>query len=659
MKRLLIASMFIMSSYIYTSAQSFTCDGTFYVSLYQGNPPTTFYEITTASGVNFDELFMVDLQVNGIGLSTVDQNIYGIAFQTNEVFRIEANGTATSVFSEPEIGTWNAAAGAVNNNGVYVVHDRNTDKIFLYQTGATVSKLGSVQLFWDASTGNTGLFDHNIDDLVFDPFDDTVMYTYQRFWDASGPVPTQGHLLRVNVDMTSPEFGMVSSVGLLDPNEIVHLGSLFFDTNGALHGYGANTSGPIVQERLVKINQNNADIELLGIGPQASGVDGCSCRNPMRLTKTAEIVETTCDSNYIKYNIEIENFSMLGSPPLKLKDTLSFEGTIVSFDFEGFDGSSLTSGGVGTDNFIFEEFMLDSIETVGFSFIVGTELSGVTVDNQARLYENIDQRPIDSDDPTTMEISDPTSIFLPIAGGDTEASISFDLCSGESVVINGMEYTIPGQYMDTLENEMGCDSLLTINILELPDTEGELSASICEGESVEINGVTYDMGGEYVQDLVNTFGCDSTLKITINEFEDTVRDEEVALCPGENIVINGETYDTPGFYVQELMNQAGCDSTINITVLVDGTCDDCLPNYTQNRSSISIIKTLTSTKLSINIEGQVYNAIPSNDSELNAHLMDFIQATRSEFSNVEMEIKCISIFDDIEQLQIGKKLVIR
>ena len=658
LKNLMLGGILIIGIFANISAQSFTCDGTFYISLYQDVAPTTFYEITTNNGINFDELFDVPFRMNSTGLSTVDQNIYAITFESNEVFRVEADGTTTSVFTEPDINLWNAAAGAVNNNGVYAVHDRNLDMIFLYQTGSTVTKLGSVELFWDASTGNTGLFDHNIDDLVFDPFDDTVMYTYQRSWDTSGPVPTQGHLLKVNVDMSSPDFGMVSSVGLLDPSVIVHLGSLFFDTNGALHGYGANATSPLTQERLVKINQNNADIELLGIGPQASGVDGCSCRNPMKLTKTAEIIESTCDSNYIEYRIGIENFSMLGSPKLKLKDTLSFAGQITSMNFESFDGTGLTSGGVGSDHFIFEDFELSGIEKVEFSFIVATALSNTFVNNQARLYENLEFSPIDSDDPTTMEIADPTAVFLPALPEDTEENINMLLCPGQSITINGEEYDSPGEFQEILTNQAGCDSLINIVIVAGVDSEGSLTENICTDDEIIINEISYMEEGVFTQDLTNEAGCDSILFITIIVDEETTRNEEVDLCPGEIIIINGTTYSTPGFYVQMTMNAAGCDSIINITVMADGGCDDCTPSDAQSRNNLTIEKTkngLANLIVTINSVDYSFNGL--SEANLTTKIMEFIKDTRPNFSNHEQMIKCHSIINSFKELRPGKRLV--
>lgn len=670
-------------------SQEFTCDGTFYISINQSGPPTTFYEITTLGGVNFMPLFDVNLNMNGTGLSTVDKNVYGVAFNTNEVFRVEADGTVTSVITEPDITTWNAAAGAVNNNGVYVVHDRTLDMIFLYQTGSTVTKLGSVALFWDPSTGNSGLFDHNIDDLVFDPFDDGVMYTYQRFWDNSGPAGTRGHLLKVNVDMSSPDFGMVSSVGQLDPNVIVHLGSLFFDTNGALHGYGARTSGPIVQDRLVKINQNNATIQEIGIGPQASGVDGCSCRNPLKIDKIVENIESTCDSNFITYRIEVENLSMLETVDLKLKDSLEFNGIITDINLGSFPVANSTSGGIGTDFFIFDSFVIPGIQRVSFEFTVATDLQNTSVFNQAKLYEIGVGAPILSDDPSTMEISDPTSAFLPDANVADSTLMVASLCEGESLEVNGEVYTETGTYEQSFTNQIGCDSILTIMVTVFDNTNGELSAEICEGESIEINGEVYETPGTYEQILTNSSGCDSTISIeifvinqengefeasicpgesvevngevfdtpgtysqvfegqfcdstliiTIKGLDDTTRTETIDLCPGENIVINGEVYDETGVYTQSFTNSVGCDSTLIIEIITSDECDDCIPEHPNDLfEDIVLFKKQDGTiDLSFSINNSSFYLKGIDKNEINSFLSNFYLANAHELDQVFKE----------------------
>lgn len=600
---------FCLSLPLYINAQTFNCDGTFYISLTMGGPPTTFFEITTEGGVNFEELFEVDQQLNALGLSTLDRQIYAVEFNgDNGIYQIQADGTSTLVFNEPSLTTWSAAAGAVDNNGVYAVHDRNLDMIFLYQTGGpTVTSLGSTTLFWDeASTGNTGVFDLNIDDIVFDPFDDSVMLTYQRFWDTNGPENTRGHLLNVDVDPSSPNFGMVSSIGQVDPDVIVHLGSLFFDTNGALHGYGAQTSGPLVQDRLVRINQNNASIELLGTGPAASGVDGCSCRNPLLLTKRAEIGNSTCNGTTIRYTINTNNLATLETNSLRFRDTLSFEGIITNLDLSQFPDATLI-GGVGENFFELEDFRLSGEEDATIIFEVSTPLTGITVFNQARIYE-MDGSAIDSDDPDTPEISDPTAVDIPVP---------------------------------------------------ISDETGELNFEICEGESVTINGEVFDMETSFI-DTINIDGCDSLVNVNVVLLEDTERNETVELCPGEIIVINGETFNSAGQFTQLLTNVAGCDSTINLTITIGGTiCNDC-PDEKDLGNALTITKLKAGKyKFDQMVFFESSSQVLETLDDLEAAILNYLNLTELNGTLTKNKAYCDNVMKTIAGLREGNQMTYR
>jgi hypothetical protein len=72
-----------------------------------------------------------------------------------------------------------------------------------------------------------------------------------------------------------------------------------------------------------------------------------------------------------------------------------------------------------------------------------------------------------------------------------------DICPGGSVTINGIEYSTAGAYLDTIAggSMSGCDSILDITINLLPDFTTVLEEDICPGESVSINGMDYSTPG--------------------------------------------------------------------------------------------------------------------------------------------------------------------
>ena len=92
--------------------------------------------------------------------------------------------------------------------------------------------------------------------------------------------------------------------------------------------------------------------------------------------------------------------------------------------------------------------------------------------------------------------------------------MSADLCPGESVTINGEIYTMGGTYTDTLTGTGGaCDTILTIQINPLSYNTDMVTAGICPGGSVTINGEIYTMAGTYLDTLTGTGGaCEDVYK---------------------------------------------------------------------------------------------------------------------------------------------------
>ena len=57
---------------------------------------------------------------------------------------------------------------------------------------------------------------------------------------------------------------------------------------------------------------------------------------------------------------------------------------------------------------------------------------------------------------------------------------------------NGKEYSVAGEYIDTLQSTQGCDSIVTLILKVLPEVVGtEESVTICYGESYTWQGVDY------------------------------------------------------------------------------------------------------------------------------------------------------------------------
>jgi gliding motility-associated-like protein len=154
-------------------------------------------------------------------------------------------------------------------------------------------------------------------------------------------------------------------------------------------------------------------------------------------------------------------------------------------------------------------------------------------------------------------------------------SIEQTLCAGESVTVNGNQYdeTNPAGTEILLGASVnGCDSTVQINLSFLQPASFDLVQTLCEGESVAVNGTVYDQNNPSgMETLVGAAvnGCDSIVSIGLSFVAPVSEDIELELCSGENLTVNGTVYDESNPIGTEVIvggSTQGCDSTINVNL---------------------------------------------------------------------------------------------
>ena len=150
--------------------------------------------------------------------------------------------------------------------------------------------------------------------------------------------------------------------------------------------------------------------------------------------------------------------------------------------------------------------------------------------------------------------------------------------TGESITVNGVVYdenNLIGVEVLTSTEINGCDSTVTVDLGFAPDLTSTRSDVLCFGESIEVNGITYDADNLTGVELFTNVGLhnvDSTVTINITVLDELTGVHEETVCFGESITVNGTVYDGNNLTGTEVFTGIGtnsCDSTvtINITVL--------------------------------------------------------------------------------------------
>lgn len=161
---------------------------------------------------------------------------------------------------------------------------------------------------------------------------------------------------------------------------------------------------------------------------------------------------------------------------------------------------------------------------------------------------------------------------------DSYDTINFRLCQGDTLDIKNNKFTKAGLYSFLYQNEFGCDSNITISILEYPTSSSKIKATICEDESFIIGNQQFNQSGLYKATLSNTNNCDSLieLELTVNKTSTTIID--TSICKGNTILIGSSNYSQEGKYKQRFTNFLNCDSILEINLKT-------YPNYNVNIDS--------------------------------------------------------------------------
>jgi gliding motility-associated-like protein len=162
--------------------------------------------------------------------------------------------------------------------------------------------------------------------------------------------------------------------------------------------------------------------------------------------------------------------------------------------------------------------------------------------------------------PSTFNASGDYTVYLQAAAGcdstvnlhltvldSIVTNIPLTVCDGDSVSFANQYFSQTGEYTVSFLSVLGCDSIFRIHVTVLPNTSSSISRIICPGESVTIAGQTFDAAGSYQIPLQNSLGCDSTINLDVtvapNPVIDATADKTKAKA-GEEIQLGVTTSGT-------------------------------------------------------------------------------------------------------------------
>jgi hypothetical protein len=147
--------------------------------------------------------------------------------------------------------------------------------------------------------------------------------------------------------------------------------------------------------------------------------------------------------------------------------------------------------------------------------------------------------------------------------------ITDTICDGDSIIVNGNVYDSTGTYTDVFVDINGCDSVVITSLTVLPNVIVTTTKIICDGDSIVVGGSTYFNTGTYIDTFIAANGCDSVVFSNLTVLPTFSSTQSITLCDGQSITVGSNTYDTTGVFSDTLVAINGCDSvaTTNLTVL--------------------------------------------------------------------------------------------
>ncbi len=97
----------------------------------------------------------------------------------------------------------------------------------------------------------------------------------------------------------------------------------------------------------------------------------------------------------------------------------------------------------------------------------------------------------------------------------TTTDTTLYLCPGECFDTPDATLCTPGTYPLTLTDRNGCDSIVNLTLIEQQPDVTELAATICNGDTLRYLDQNYFAAGTYPSVLTNRYGCDSTVNLEL------------------------------------------------------------------------------------------------------------------------------------------------
>jgi PKD repeat protein len=159
---------------------------------------------------------------------------------------------------------------------------------------------------------------------------------------------------------------------------------------------------------------------------------------------------------------------------------------------------------------------------------------------------------------------------------ESTSTLNVKVCPGASYNYFGTDIGVGQTANFTFQNYLGCDSTVTIVVGAYSPTTGSVEAAVCPGSTYTYAGTQLLPGTTSTFTLQNFVGCDSVVTVHVAALQASASSFQAGICPGDTYVYNGAVLNSGDVKSFTLTNAAGCDSVVTVTVFSYAVSADTL-----------------------------------------------------------------------------------
>ena len=142
------------------------------------------------------------------------------------------------------------------------------------------------------------------------------------------------------------------------------------------------------------------------------------------------------------------------------------------------------------------------------------------------------------------------------------------ICFQDTFYIGSTPYDQTGFYSQLLTNQCGLDSLVNLDLIVSGTDSIVMNDTICFGDCYKVGNTYYSQSGSFIDTLTSQCGLDSIIYSNLVVREVNTVNLSESICEGDSFQINNQTFTTSGNHVIQLESVYGCDSIINLDLTV-------------------------------------------------------------------------------------------